>query len=187
VLRYFCFVVAESLSGTVAREVGTNSGTARLQFGNDIIRNWWSDVLLKILNHLSCLFCLNTFPGIIYSAMYHFSLPKEPPLLQIRGIRARAFGKLVWRFFFSCCGCSAMENPLVYNTPLLFNNLEEGCVCILSVGNWKYFSGCWIISTPLLNKNSYKCKGIKIEVNHLSFSMHQFVSVVQVYDNLKCR
>lgn len=80
-------------------------GTARLQFSNEIIRNWWSDVLWKILNHLSFLFCLNTFSTIIYSAMYHFSLTEKPPLLQIRGIRARAFGKLVWRFFFLLLQC----------------------------------------------------------------------------------
>jgi len=47
---------------------------------------------------------------------------------------------------------------------LLFNNLEEGCACVLSVGSWKYFSGCWVISKPILNKNSYNRKGVKIEV-----------------------
>jgi len=91
-------------------------GTARLQFSNVIVRNWWSDVLLKILNHLTFLFCLNTLPRIIYSAMHHFSLP---PLLQMRGIRARAFGKLVWRAVFFCCGYSVMDDP-----SLLFSNLE---------------------------------------------------------------
>ena len=74
-------------------EVGNNNGTARLQFSNEIILID-DQITIKNIKPPFISVLSEYFPSIIYSAMYNFSLPKEPPILQIRVIRSRAFGKL---------------------------------------------------------------------------------------------